>query len=63
MTKSEKQNWISNIENTAFIVAQKVGQQTVNFIFQKYGSQGIYDLNSHDYQAVWNELYFYEIDD
>lgn len=63
MTKSEKRNWISNIESTTFIVAKKVGQETVNFIFQKYGAKGIYDLDPHDYQALWNELYFYETDD
>lgn len=63
MTKTEKRNWMSNIENSSSIVAKKVGQKTVDFIFQKYGAKSIYDLNPCDYQEIWNELYFYEVDD
>lgn len=62
MNKSEKENWILNIENSASVVASEIGQETVDFIFQKYGAKSVYDLNPCDYQNLWNELYFYEID-
>lgn len=62
MTKSERRNWIINIENTAATVSAQVGQAVVDSVFRRYGAHGIEDLNPSDLSEVFNELYAIEAD-
>ena len=57
MTRSERNNWLINIENTAAEVAANVGQGTVDFVLSKYGARSIYALKSSDLSDVFSELY------
>ncbi len=57
MTRSERNNWLINIENTAAEVAASVGQETVYFVLSKYGARSIYALKSSDLSDVFSELY------
>lgn len=62
MTKSERQNWIINIENTAAAVSAQVGQAVVDSVFKRYGAHGIWDLNPSYLPDVFSELYAIEAD-
>lgn len=62
MTRDERENWIINIENTASTISSQVGSAVVDAVFQKYGAKSVEDLNSHDLQDVFNELYAIEAD-
>ena len=62
MTKSERRNWIINVENTAAIVSAQVGQAVVDSVFKRYGAHGIEDLNPSDLPGVFSELYAIEAD-
>lgn len=55
-------DWLISIEDSAAIVASVLGQETVDFILQKYNAKSIDDLDPHDYEAVFGELYQYEAD-
>lgn len=57
MTRAERNNWLSNIENTAAKVAANVGQETVDFVLNKYGVKNVYALRSSDLSEVFSELY------
>lgn len=57
MTRDERNNWLINIENTAAEVAANVGQETVDFVLNKYGARNIYALKSSDLSEVFSELY------
>ena len=57
MTRSERNNWLINIENTAAEVATNVGQETVDFVLNKYGTKSVYALKSSDLSDVFSELY------
>ena len=56
MTRAERNNWLSNIENTAAKVAANVGQETVDFVLNKYGVKNVYALRSSDLSEVFSEL-------
>lgn len=58
MTKTERKNWIINLED----ISSQVDAETVIFICGKYGAKDIYGLFSSDYQEVWNELFDYARD-
>lgn len=62
MTKSERRNWIINIENTAAAVSVQVGQAVVDSVFKRYGAHGIEDLNPSDLPEVFSDLYAIEAD-
>ena len=62
MTKSERRNWITNIENTAATVSTQVGQAVVDSVFKRYGAHSVEDLNSSDLPEVFGELYAIEAD-
>ena len=62
MTKSERNNWIINIENTAAAISNKVGQAVVDSVFKRYGAHGLWDLNPIYFPDVFNELYAIEAD-
>ena len=59
MTRAD---WLISIENSAAIVAASLGQETVDFILQKYNAKSIEELDPYDYEAVFGELYQYEVD-
>lgn len=60
MTKSERKNWIINIENTAVAVSAQVGQAVVDSVFKRYGANSAWDLNPSDLPDVFSELYAIE---
>ena len=62
MTKSERRNWIINIENTAATVSAQVGQAVVDFVFKRYGAHSVEDLNPSDLPDVFSDLYAIEAD-
>lgn len=62
MTKSEKMNWMSNIENSAAAVAKEYGRKTVDFIFKKYNATNVCNLSPCVYSEVFSELYAIETD-
>lgn len=62
MTKSERRNWIINIENTAAVVSTQVGQAVVDSVFKRYGAHGLWDLNPIYLPDVFSELYAIETD-
>ena len=55
MTKSERKNWIINIENTAVAVSAQVGQAVVDSVFKRYGAHSAWDLNPSDLPDVFSE--------
>ena len=62
MTKTERKNWIINIENTAAAVSAQVGQAVVDSVFKRYGAHGIWDLNPSYLPDVFSNLYAIEAD-
>ena len=56
MTKSVKQNYISSIEYAISIICENMGSDVVTFVFQKYGTQDVYDLSPGDLPEVFREL-------
>lgn len=62
MTKSERQNWIINIENTAAEVSAQVGQAVVDSVFKRYGARSLQGLNPIHYSDVFSDLYAIEAD-
>ncbi len=62
MTKSERKNWVINVENTAAAVSAQVGQAVVDSVFKRYGADSAWDLNPSDLPDVFSELYAIEAD-
>jgi hypothetical protein len=62
MTKSERTNWIANIENTASFIESEIGAETVDFVLKKYGAKSIDQIASSDLAEVYSELYAIEAD-
>lgn len=62
MTKSERRNWIINIENTAAAVSAQAGQAVVDSVFKRYGAHGLWDMNPIYLPDVFSELYAIEAD-
>lgn len=58
MTKSEKNNWLINLED----ISSQVDAENVKFVCRKYGATDIYGLWPCNYQEVWNELFDYARD-
>ncbi len=58
MTKTDKVNWIINLEN----ISSQVDAENVKFVCEKYGAKEIYSLSPYDYQEAWNELFQYAVD-
>lgn len=59
MTRTD---WIISIENSAAIVASVLGQKIVDFILQEHNANSIEELDPHDYEEVFGELYQREAD-
>ena len=62
MTKSERENWLCNIQETATLVARQTGWGTVESILRRYGASSIEELRPSDYPAVFSDLYAVEAD-
>ena len=62
MTKSERKNWIINIEDTAAAVSAQIGQAVVDSVFKRYGAHSAWDMNPSDLPDVFSELYAIEAD-
>ena len=62
MTKSERKNWLINIENSAAVIESQLGPSTVQSVFERYGTHGIRDLRSSDLPDLFSELYAIEAD-
>ena len=62
MTREERNNWLINIENTASFIASEIGDETVNFVFEKYGAKSVEQIASSDLPEMFSELYAIEAD-
>lgn len=62
MKRSERENWIVNIENTADAICAELGSEVVDAVFDRYGARSVYDLSPSDYSEVFSELYAIEAD-
>ena len=63
MTKTERENWLCNIQDYATRVARQLGWEKVRFVLNEYGggASSIETLNPSYYEAVWNALFDYEV--
>ena len=62
MTKEERENWIINIENSAYTISSQMGSAAVDGVFRRYGAHSIEDLNPSYLPDVFSELYAIEAD-
>lgn len=60
MTKSERRNWLINIENSAATVESCLGSVVVKSVLERFGAHSIQDLNPSNYSEVFSELYAIE---
>lgn len=58
MTKVERDNWITNLED----ISSQVDAATVKFVCEKYGAKSIYGIHSCDLNDAWNKLFQYAVD-
>lgn len=59
---TDNESWLISIEQTADFVAEHLGKETVQAIFQKYNASCLEDLSPCHYSEVFGELYQYEAD-
>lgn len=57
MTREKRNNWILNIENTAFYIASEIGEEVVASTLYKYGARSIDQIASSDLSDVFSELH------
>ena len=57
MTREKRNNWILNIENTAFYIASEIGEEVVVSTVAKYGARSIDQIASSDLSDVFSELH------
>lgn len=62
MTKTERDNWIANIENSAATIEREIRAETVIAILARYGASSIEALRSADLPEVFSEIYAVEAD-
>ena len=62
MTRAERENWIINIENTAYYIASEIGEKVVTSTLNKYGVSSVEQISSSDLAEVFSELYAIEAD-
>lgn len=62
MTRSERRNWIANIESSAATVEPQLGSAVINSVFGRYGAHSVEDLNPSDLPEVFSDLYAVEAD-
>lgn len=62
VNRTERENWIINIENCADRIASEIRYETVRAVLEKYGARCIEDLRPHQYNEVFSELFAIEAD-
>lgn len=62
MKKSERSNWITNIENTAVAICSEMDLVVVELVFRRYGASCAEDANPNDLPEIFSELYAIEVD-
>ena len=62
MKKSERYNWIINIENSASAISEQLGTAVVDVVFKRYCAHDAWDLNPAYLSEVFSELYAIEVD-
>ena len=62
MTTTEKDSYITSIEESASIISSQVGSAVVDSVFQRYGAHSVDDLSLCDLPDVFSELYAIEAD-
>lgn len=62
MKKNERDNWISNIENTAVAICSELDSAVVAAVFRRYGAHNAEDANPNDLPEIFSELYAIEAD-
>ena len=62
MTRTERENWIVNIENTASFIASEIGEEVVASTLYRFGVSSVEQIDSSDLAEVFSELYAIEAD-
>jgi len=62
VTRSERNNWIINIENTLDAIESQLDPAVIDSVFNRYGAQNAWELNPSDLPDVFSELYAIEAD-
>ena len=62
MTKSERQNWINSIENSAAVVSSELGSAVVESVFRRFGVSCADDASDRVLPDIFSEMYAYEAD-
>ena len=62
MKKSERESWITNIENSAAAICSELDSAVVEAVFRRYGAHNAYDAKPSDLPEIFSELYSIEAD-
>lgn len=62
MDENRKRDLLDSIMNSAAVVAERMGEETVLGILQAHGSKTIEDLGVSEYEDVFGTLFQYEMD-
>ena len=62
MKKSERENWIMNIENSAAAICSELDSAVVEAVFRRYDAHNAYDARTSDLPEIFSELYAIEAD-
>lgn len=62
MIQEERNNWITNIENTASFITSEIRKEVVASTLYKYGASSVEQIASSDLSDVFSELYAIEAD-
>lgn len=62
MKKSEREHWITNIENTAAAICSELDSAVVETVFRRYGANSVADANPNDLPEIFSELYAIKAD-
>ena len=60
MTRSERENWLVNIENTASYITSEIGEEVVLSTLYRFGARSIYEIADSDLAEAFGELYAIE---
>ena len=62
MKRSERDHWITNIENTAAAICSDLDSAVVESVFRRYGASCAEDADPNDLPEIFSELYAIEAD-
>lgn len=60
MTRTERENWLVNIENSISFIASEIGEEVVNSTLYRFGANSIYEVANSDLPDVFGEFYAIE---